>query len=55
MKYTLRGGSTISSEWILANVVPRISQLFPCPVTEVLGQALLCAVFDHDVSPVLDT
>ena len=55
MKYTLRGGSTISSEWILANVTLRISQFFLRSVAEVLGHALLWAVFDDEISPEQDT
>ena len=38
----------------MANVLLRISQLSPCPVAEVLRHALLQAVFDDEIFPVLD-
>ena len=41
IKYELRVGSGLHDDWILQNVVPRTSQLYPRNVALVLGKAFL--------------
>ena len=54
IKYKTKRDSNISGDFILENVVPRTYTLKNRNVSLILGTALLWAVFDHDMSKILN-
>jgi len=50
IKYCVNPNCGVTKEWILQHVVPNITNYFPSTVAEVLGTAVLWAIFDEGAS-----
>ena len=50
----VRPNIAVSEDWLQIHVVPHISNHFPKGVATVLGHALLWAVYDENMSTILD-
>ena len=54
IKYELKSNSGLTDEWLLQNVGGAIRQIFLEEVALILSKALLWAIFDEDMSSLLD-
>jgi hypothetical protein len=48
IKYKFKSGTGITTDWILENVVPNIAKYYSCQLAEVLGTAMLWAMWDDN-------